>query len=166
MIFLPNIKYFNKKIELQFNNNFLVVELSNYTARTVNVYIVPDLDYWPKIQRRNFTSKDFLFGVTNIVTNNNKEKYVYSRYGIAFDGKGSWCFNGDITSNIIIFPVDISSSSHTDNLKNYFLILDEGDTFGINGSFGAPKKLILILVKQMQNFALVWIIIVIIVFYL
>ena len=84
---------------------------------------------------------------TNIVTNNNKEKYVYSRYEIAFDGKGSWSFNGDITNNIIIFPVDISSSSHTDNLKNYFLILDEGDTFGINGSFGAPKKLILILVK-------------------
>ena len=146
MIFLPNIKYFNKKVELQFNNNSLVVELSNYTAKTVNVYIVSDLDYWPKLQRRNFTSKIFLFGATNIVTNNNKEKYVYSRYGIAFDGKASWSFNGDITSNIII--------------------LDEGDTFGINGSFGALKKLILTLVKQMQNFALVWIIIVIIVFYL
>ena len=164
MIFLTNIKYFNKKIELQFNNTLLVVELNNYTAKTVNVYIVSDLGYWPKIQRRNFTSKNFLFEATNIVTNNNKEKYVYSRYGIAFDGKGSWSFNDDITSNIIIFAVDISSSSHTDNPKNYFLILDERDTFGINGSFGAPKKSILILVKQIQNFALAWIIIVIIVF--
>ena len=39
-----------------------------------------------------------------------------------------------------MFGVDNSSSSHTYNLKNDFLILGEGDTFGINGSFGAPEK--------------------------
>ena len=33
-----------------------------------------------------------------------------------------------------------SSSSHADDIKNNFLILDERDTFGINGSFGAPEK--------------------------
>ena len=32
------------------------------------------------------------------------------------------------------------TSSHTDNLKNNSLGLREGDTFGINGSFGAPEK--------------------------
>ena len=38
-------------------------------------------------------------------------------------------------------------------LKMIFLILDKGDTFGINGTFGAPeKKLVLILLKQGQNF--------------
>ena len=41
---------------------------------------------------------------------------------------------------LVIFDVDNSSSSHTDNRKNDFLVLDEGDTFGINGSFGAPGK--------------------------
>ena len=51
--------------------------------------------------------------------------------------------------------VENRSSSHSDNLKNDFLILG-GDTFGINGSFGAPeKKLILILVKQRQNLYLI-----------
>ena len=50
--------------------------------------------------------------------------------------------------------VDNSSSSHSDNRKYIFIILGEGDTFGFNGSFGAPEKgLILILVKQTQNFA-------------
>ena len=95
--------------------------------------------------------------MTNIVTNSFKEKYVYSGYGIAFDGKGEWSFGNDYGRNIIIFGN--SSSSHADNCKNNFLILGEGDTFGINGSFGAPeKKLVLILLKQTQTFASVYII--------
>ena len=82
--------------------------------------------------------KNCLFGVTNIVKNNDKEKYVYSGSGIAFDGKSSRSFNDDFAGNVIIFGVGNSSSSYTDNLRNDFLILGEGDTFGINGSFGAP----------------------------
>ena len=31
--------------------------------------------------------------------------------------------------------------SHADNHKNNFLVLGEGDTFGINRSFGAPEKM-------------------------
>ena len=79
-----------------------------------------------------------MFGATNIINNNDKEMYVYSAYGIAFDGIGSWSFNDDFARNFLIFGVDNSSSSHTDNRKNDILILGEGDTFGINGSFGAP----------------------------
>ena len=40
----------------------------------------------------------------------------------------------------MIFGVDNSSSSHSDNRKNNFLKLDEGPNYGINGSFGAPEK--------------------------
>ena len=42
--------------------------------------------------------------------------------------------------NVMIFGADNSLSSHTDNLIKDFLILSEGDTFRINGSFGAPEK--------------------------
>ena len=42
--------------------------------------------------------------------------------------------------NVLIFGVDNSSSSHTGAYKTDFLMLDEGDNFGINGSFGAPEK--------------------------
>ena len=66
---------------------------------------------------------------------------MYRGYGIAFDGKGEWGIGNDPTKNVIIFEVDNSSSSHTDNLKNGFLILGEGPAFGINRSFGAPKKI-------------------------
>ena len=81
-----------------------------------------------------------MFGANIIVKNDDKEKYVYSGYGLAFDVKVSCSFNDDFARNVIIFGVDNSSSSHTDNLKNDFLILGEGPTFGISGSFGAPER--------------------------
>ena len=51
-----------------------------------------------------------------------------------------WCFGNGNARNVIISVVDNSSSSHADNFKNKFLILGEGPTFGINGSFGSPEK--------------------------
>ena len=81
-----------------------------------------------------------MFGATNIVKTNDKEKYVYSGYGLEFDSKGLWSFNHDFARKVVIFRVDDSLSSHSDNLKNDFLVLGEGKTSGINGSFGAPEK--------------------------
>ena len=42
--------------------------------------------------------------------------------------------------NVIIFGVDNSSSSHSDNHKHNFLILPECLTLVINGSFGSLEK--------------------------
>ena len=49
---------------------------------------------------------------------------------------GSCSFYNDTARNVIIVGVDNSSSSHADKLNNNFLVLGEGPTFGINGSFG------------------------------
>ena len=46
----------------------------------------------------------------------------------------------------MIFGVDNSSSSHLDNPKSNFLVLDEGPTFGNHDA--GEKKLVLTLVKQ------------------
>ena len=72
-----------------------------------------------------------MFGATNIIKNSNKEKYMHSGYGIAFDVEGEQSFGYDYVWNVVIFGVDNSSSSHTDNQKNDFLILGEGNTFVI-----------------------------------
>ena len=70
---------------------------------------------------------------------------MYSSYG--------WVYS-DSARNVKVFGVDTSSSSHTDNRKNDFLMLGEGAAFGINGSFCAPeKKFSINLVKQSQNYA-------------
>ena len=81
-----------------------------------------------------------MFGATNIVKNSDKEKWLYSGYGITFDSAGSWNFGNDFARNVIIFIVDNSSSSHTDNHKNNFLVLGEDPTYGINRCFGSPEK--------------------------
>ena len=121
-------------IKIKFNNTPLVIEQNNHRNEIVNVYIVYDLDNWPKILITSFILKNCLFGATNIVKTNDKEKYVYSGYRIAFDWKSSWSSNDDSARNVIIFWVNNISPSHTDNLKNDFLILGKGDTFGINPS--------------------------------
>ena len=51
----------------------LAVEQNNYLTKIVNVYIVYDLDAWLKIQLRNFTLKNCLFGATNTIKNSDKE---------------------------------------------------------------------------------------------
>ena len=96
-----------------------------------------------------------MFGATSIIKYIGKEKYVYSGCGIAFYRAGSWSFDNDFAHNVINFGVDNSSSSHSDNRKNNFLILGEVPTYGINGSPALDhqrKSLILILPKQTENF--------------
>ena len=78
--------------------------------------------------------------MTNILKNSDKSKFVYLGYGIAVDGAGSWSFGYDFARNGETFRVDNSSSSHTDNRKIIFLVLSEGTTYDIDGSFGTPDK--------------------------
>ena len=54
---------------------------------------------------------------------------MYSGYRIAFDGKSSCSFSNDFARSVTIFGVNNSSSSHTNNLKNDFLILGERKYF-------------------------------------
>ena len=75
---------------------------------------------------------------------------MYSVYGIAFNWKGSWSLGDNYAGYVVSFDVDNSSSS----IPNEFLILGAEENFDMKGSFDVPKKcLVLILVKQGQNFA-------------
>ena len=63
--FLSSIKRSEYRTQIK---DPLAVEQSNYLTKIVNVYIVCDLDNWPKNPLRNFTLKNCLIGATNIVT--------------------------------------------------------------------------------------------------
>ena len=65
---------------------------------------------------------------------------MYRGYWLAFDEKGSWSLNNNSATNLIMFGVDNSLSSPTDNQKNDFLVLGEGPNFGINWSFASQEK--------------------------
>ena len=69
-----------------------------------------------------------MFGVTVIVKNSNKDKRIYSDYGISFDGKGSWSFCNDFASNVIIFGVH--------NVVHHLILIIATITFLILG--GGP----------------------------
>ena len=55
-----------------------------------------------------------------LVQKSDKEKYVYSRYGIKLDSASSWSFSNDFARNVMIFRVDDSSSSCSDHRKKDF----------------------------------------------
>ena len=99
-----------------------------------------NLDDSPRNPTNNFKFKNYLFGATSVVKSSIKEKCIYSGHKTISDGAVSWSFDNDTARNVIIFGVDNSSTSHSDNGKNIFLILCEGNTFGINGRFGSSEK--------------------------
>ena len=143
-----SIKLSDYRMGTKFDKNPLAVEQNNYLNEIVNFHLAYDLNAWPKIQLRNFIIKNCLFRATSIVKNNDKEKYVYSGYGIAFDGKGGWSFDNETARNVVVFGVDNGSSSHADNFKNNFLVLGEWDTFGIKVGPHPPKKVCFILFNE------------------
>ena len=65
--FLHSIKLSGYRIEIKFDKDPLALEQNNYLTKIVNVYIVYDLDVWPRNPTNNFKIKNFLFGATNIV---------------------------------------------------------------------------------------------------
>ena len=106
-VFLNSTKLSGYRTGRKFNNRLLVVEQNNYKIKIVNVYIMYDF-------------QNCLFGATNILKNNVKDNFVYSDYGIAFDGAGQQSSNNDSARNIKNFGVNKSSLSHSDNQKNSF----------------------------------------------
>ena len=120
------------RIGIKFDKDRLTVEQNNYLTKIVNA--------WLKNPTSNLKFKNCFIGATNIVKNSDKENYLYSEYVITFGSADSWRSDNNFALNVIIFGVDNSSSSHSDNRKNNFLILGEGRTYGINRSFGSPEK--------------------------
>ena len=53
--------------------------------------------------------KGCLFGVTNIVKQNDKSKLLFIGYGIGSDGAGSQIFGNNFSRNVLYFGVDNSS---------------------------------------------------------
>ena len=101
-------------------------------TKIIKIYIAYELHDWAEIPLKNFTLENCLFGATNITKNSDKDKWVYSGYGIAFDGWDKRGF-GNGTAGIMEALVH------------------------------QRKNLVLILLKQIQNFPWVYNIMLIIV---
>ena len=86
------------------------------------------------------TLKNCLFGAVTLTKNADIEKYKYSGYGIGFDRRSSFSFQGgEFGQNIIIFWIDMSSSPHIDNKEKDILILGKGPTQRLESTLTAEK---------------------------
>ena len=61
-----------------------------------------------------------MFGAVKLIKHVDADKYKYSGYGIGFDRKGFFSIGDENGRNVIIFGVDMSSSSFIDNKKKIF----------------------------------------------
>ena len=81
-----------------------------------------------------------MFGAVILPKNDDIDKYKYFEYGIAFDRHEFFSHPGGGTGrNVIIFGIDMSSSTKIDNRKKYILILDKGPTLGLEHTLSAEN---------------------------
>ena len=109
--------YLKQKIQL----SFLLTKYIFFTVYELDIWL-PDLN-------SDFKLKDCLFGGVKFAKNAYLNKYVYSGYGIWFDLLSEISLpDGSMSENIIIVGVDINSSVHIDNQKNYLNSLYRSNT--------------------------------------
>ena len=81
-----------------------------------------------------------LFGAVKLTKHVNVDQYKYSDYGIGFDRKGFFSQpSGGDGKNVIIFGVDMSSSTKIDKRKKYILILGKAPTQGLEHTLSVEK---------------------------
>ena len=112
---------YGTKTRVKFTRSCLKQSKISYThGKIVNIYIVYELGSCSSNDNVP-TLKNCLFGAVTFTKNSDIEKYGYSGYGIGFDRRSRFSFpRGGFGQNILIFGVDMSSSSHIDNKKKIY----------------------------------------------
>ena len=72
--------------------------------------------------------------------------------GIGFDRNTSFSVDNEIGKNLIIFGVDMSSSTKIDNRKKDILIIGRRPTQGLENTLSAEKMFSINFTKKIQNF--------------
>ena len=112
----PNLDYYGTKIKVEFNGICLKQDSVTFShTEVVNIYIVYEISKAFNISD-DPTLENCLFGAVSLTKNADIDKYKYSGYGIGFDRHGSFSSLGiGLDRNVIIFGVDMSSSTKIDN---------------------------------------------------
>ena len=140
--------YDTSKIRIKFDGSFLNrFPPTILHGNIVNIYIVYEItsDY----KDINYpTLENCLFGSVKLTKNSDIDKYGYSGYGIGFDRETSFSFGNETGKNVIIFGVDMSSSSKIDNRKKDILIPGKGPTQGLEHTLSAEKLYLINFTKK------------------
>ena len=113
----PYLDYLGNKIRIKFSGSCLKEDKVTYNHEKLNIYIVYEISKNHNISSLP-TLGNCLFGAVTLTKIDDIDKYKYFGYGIGFDRKGSFSNpSGGTGRNVIIFGVDISSSTKIDNGK-------------------------------------------------
>ena len=128
------------KIRVRFSGSCLKQDKITYThGKIVNIYIAYEINKKDNTKSSDPTLENCLFGAVTLTNNINIDKYGHSGYGIGFDRRSSFSFpGGGFGQNLLIFGVDMSSSSHIDNKKD-ILVLGKEPTQGLEHMLTAEK---------------------------
>ena len=126
----PLIDHYGSKVRLKFNKSCLKQpnKITCDYGHRVNVFIVYELGASGS-NDNDPTLKNCLFAAVTLLKNVGIEKYGYSGYGTGFDRRSSFSFpGGGFGQNVLIFGVDMSSSTHIDNKKRHISIRNWSNT--------------------------------------
>ena len=118
-------------MRIKFNKGCLKQgKISFNHGKVVNIYTVFEIDRSVKISSYP-TLENSLLGAVKLTKHVDIDLYKDSGYGIGLARKGFFFTGDEVGKNVIISGVDMSSSSHIDNKKKYFLILSKDPTQGL-----------------------------------
>ena len=107
--------YVGNKRRAKFSANCLKQEkITINRGKIVNIYIVYETEISVNISSYP-TLEKCLFGAVKLKKHVDIDLYKYSEYGIGFDRKGFYSISNEVSRNVIIFGVDMSSFPHIDN---------------------------------------------------
>ena len=121
-------------------------------GRIVNIYTVYEINDYCDISSYP-TLENCLFGAVKLTKHVDVDLYKYLGYGTGFDRKGFHSIGNEVGRNVVIFRVDMSSSSHIDNKKD-ILILGKGPTQGFEHTLTAEKLYSINFTKENTKFCL------------
>ena len=136
----PFLDYYGTKTRVEFSGSCLKQDKVTFNhGKIVNIYIVYEISKSINISDYPIL-ENCLFGPVSLSTNADIDRHGYSGYGIGFDRHGSFSFPGTgLGRNVIIFGVDMSSSTKIDNRKKDILILGKGPTQGLEHTLSTEK---------------------------
>ena len=115
----------------------------------VNIYVVYKLDPISATRNTDYSIQNALFGAIKITKNTDSSKNNYTGYGLCFDEGGEFGhtvkqgnFNRTTNAkNVIIFGVDMSSSTHATKRANNIYVMGKDFIQGINDTTIYAEKL-------------------------
>ena len=151
----PFLDYYSTKTLAEFSGSCLKWDKITYThGKVINIYIAYEISKSINISDYP-TLENCLFGAVSLTKNADIDKYGYSGYRIGFDRHGSFSFLGiGLGLNVIIFGLDMSSSTKIDNRKKDILIFGKGLTRGLEHLLSAEKMYSINFTVTRKNFCL------------